>query len=56
VKDFLFVDALSGTPLGDEGKDSVRPVKRRSRRVGQIILVALIALIIMLAAWAGNIQ
>ena len=53
MKDFMFVDALSGTPLGAKGKDSVRPVQRRSRRASlETILVALIALIIILAAWA----
>ena len=53
MKDFLFVDAVNGAPLGCEDKDYVPPSEWRMRKSSLvIILVSLIALIISLLSWA----
>jgi hypothetical protein len=53
VKDIHFVDAVSGAPWSREDKVHTSPAARRMRRSSlEIILVALIALIILLASWA----
>ena len=53
MKDFLFVDAVHGTPLGCEEKSYVPPTERQMRKSSLVtILVSLIALIILLVSWA----
>ena len=52
MKDFLVVDAVSGSPLRREEKSGAPPSGRRVRRSNlEMILVALVALIIMLVSW-----
>jgi len=53
VRDFLFVDAVSGAPLRREEKGYAPPSARRARRANlEIILVALVGFIILLASRA----
>jgi hypothetical protein len=55
VKDFLFVDAVSRTPLRceEEGEATSEWRLWRTRRNNlEVILFLLIALIILLASWA----
>ena len=53
MKDFQFVDAVNGTPLGCEEKGYVPPSKWQMRKSSLVtILVSLIALIILLVSWA----
>jgi hypothetical protein len=52
VKDFQFVDAVSGAPLSRENRDDAPPSGRRIRRSNlKILFLALIVLIIWLATW-----
>jgi hypothetical protein len=53
VKDFHFVDAVSGTPLSSDEKGYALPVATRMRRTKlAAILVVLIASVILLTLWA----
>jgi len=52
VRDFLFIDAVSGKPLRREEKGFVpRAEKRVQRSTLQAILIALIGVIISLVLW-----
>ena len=53
MKDFLFVDTVSGTPLRTGEKVYAPPGAKRGQKSGIVaVLVVLIAFIVLLATWA----
>ena len=54
MKDFLFVEAVSGTPLSREEKNNAPLFNRRMRRsnLGISLIAAIALIILLLASWA----